>query len=96
MMWRAALLVAALGACSSAKPAPTIVVPDISHGCHRPAPDPRPMSALHTLDELKQWSAATAHARDIDRLSLLECERKLDEAVDALDGIRAQVVAGDH
>jgi hypothetical protein len=87
------LLMVLLSACAQEKAKEPdmigLAIPEITRGCHRPAPDPKPLVGLHTLEALKQWAADTAHARDIDKLSLLQCERKLDEAVDALDNIRS-------
>lgn len=100
-MWRWCLLVL-LCSCSAHPPVPlnhTLLVPQVTRGCHPPAPDPKPLPPLRTTEQLKDWAFATAHARDIDKLSLLECERKLDEAVDALEAVRQHVdekSAGGH
>lgn len=95
-MWRQGFLVLLLASCSPSQPQPlshTLLVPQPSRGCHPPAPDPKSLPPIRTVEQLKQWAAATAHARDIDKLSLMECERKLDEAVDALEGVRQRVDA---
>jgi hypothetical protein len=49
------------------------------------------MPPIRTLPTFKAWADATAHARDLDRAALRDCERRLREAVDALDAISAQV-----
>lgn len=88
---RVPLLLIVLAACSHQAPplSSALVIPPFRHGCHAPAPDPKPLPALRTLEQYKQWAEATAHARTVDKLSLAECTRKVNELVDTLDIIRA-------
>lgn len=86
------ILLLILAGCSSHQPASlasAMVIPSFRHGCHAPAPEPKVLSPIRTLDQYRAWADATARARDSDKLSLLECTRKVNELVDTLDTIRA-------
>lgn len=93
-MLRWCILLSALAACSARQPQPlshTMLVPQPLRGCPPPAIDPKPLPPIRTADQLKRWAFDTAHARDIDKLALQECSRRLDQAVDALERVRAEV-----
>jgi hypothetical protein len=81
-----------LAGCSPARsPLESLTIPDVPHSCPRVAVDPKPLPTPHTLDQLKQWAAATAQARDSDKRALRECGRALAEAVGALQTIQMQI-----
>jgi hypothetical protein len=88
MRWCLMLIV--LAACSQQAAPSAMTIPTFRRGCHAPAIDPKPLPPVRTLEQFKKWSDETAHARDIDKLSLLECERKLDEVLTTLDTVRDQ------
>ena len=94
-MIRFGLIALLLGSCApTPKPASVQIVmmtPNIPRDCRAPAPAPKPLPPLHTLDQLKIWSEAEGKAHAADRASLIECNRRLGEALDAFDALQAQI-----